>query len=374
MTEQILTPETLTFEHIKAWSGDEMKKHMSSPLREAIYRVVQSRSLGEVEAVAAAQAVNEPIVSDPVVAPVDPVVAPVAPVVPVSTKVIVDYQVKDDDGLPLGRPTHLEADSQEEMTQKIIEAHTQATRAFHRLKKQKVTTLREHQTANLPAVPAPTMTDSELLIAAKDLKSDDPAVALAAHRKLNKAEADKQAEEYRIRLAEADEKNRAEKVSHAFLRNHVNDFNNCQANIELVKEYFVEHDLPWTADNLEIAFHDLEPKLAPVVPVAPTVAANPQPVVTVPAVPVAPPVVQPVVAAPTPVAAPANLAPAIPRSGVNGGIIPGQTSGVRPEVKPTGITIAEIRSWDGPTMRAKMRNPQLRAQIEEAVLAAQSRK
>jgi hypothetical protein len=274
-------------------------------------------------------------------------------------KIVLDYQVKDEDGNALGRPTHLEATSNEEMIEKMKEAHVQATRAFHRLKRQKVT-IQQSQ----PATPvAPSMTDAELIEAAKDLKSDDPAKIVEAHRKIAKVEIDKQE-------ANAAELRRQERVSQEFLANHKHDFNNCEANVNMVAGYFNEHKLPWTAANLEVAFEELESKLAPVVPVAPVPPANPAPVAPTPT---AAPVVQPVVTVPAPAAA-LNPAPAAPRPGVNGGIVPGQNSGSRPAATPQGLTMAEIHSWDGPTMRNKMRNPQLRADIERVIAENQTGK
>jgi hypothetical protein len=174
---------------------------------------------------------------------------------------------------------------------------------------------------------------------------------------------------------------RHEKVSLAFLRSHINDFNNCKANVEMIAKYLEENKLEWTTDNLELAFVAKESELAPVErPVAPVVPANPvvtvtptvvavpaAPVVTAPVVPAAPVVVQPVVAAPAPVTPPANPVVIAPRPGVNAGIIPGQNSGIRPAAQPTGLTAEEIKSWDAATMRKNMKNPSMRAQIEKFV-------
>ena len=66
-----------------------------------------------------------------------PVVETPAPVVE-RKKIVREYQVRDEDGNPIGRPTHLEAWSAEEMIDKMQTAHENATRAFHRLKKQKL--------------------------------------------------------------------------------------------------------------------------------------------------------------------------------------------------------------------------------------------
>lgn len=385
-TQEVVTPETLTFDDIKSWDGGMMKKQMAHPeMREAIYNVVRARSLSEVEATSAQEI--SPVVETVLTPEEQAAAAEIAykaaeeveaqrvateaaaaeqarkaaeEVTP--KKVVVDYQVKDEDGNSIGRPTHLEAATEDELRAKIIEAHIQATRAFHRLKKQKVS-FKEPT----PAATVVPISDVELLAFMKDLKSEDPQKQLEAVRKVNKAESDKQQAEYDKKLAEVQELRRQEQVSFMFLKRHGNDFNNCEANINLIKNYFLENELAWTLDNLEIAFHALESELAPVeAPVAPVAPANPEPAPAAPVVPTpaAVPAVQPVVTATAQVPAPVNPAPVTPRPGVNAGIIPGQNSGSRPAPAPKGLTAEEIRSWDGPTMRVKMRNPALRAQIE----------
>jgi hypothetical protein len=403
-TQETITPETLTFEHIKDWDGETMKKYMASPeMREAIYNIIRTRSLATVETAPAPETSSEPQAT---IEPTGTVETQSATERPKQNeqqdaqaqaeaqravaeqaeqarkaqetqrkKFVIDYQVKDEDGNPIGRPTHLEAETQEELIEKMKEAHIQATRAFHRLKKQKVS-FKEPA----PAPITSSMSDAELLAAMKDLKSDDPQKQLDAVRKVSQAELEKQRIEYEQKVAELNELRRQEQVSYAFLRRHQHDFNNCEANINLIKNYFIENELAWTLDNLEIAFHALESELAPVeAPVAPVVLANSESTsasaayvasanpVQAPAqvsTSAAPPAVQPAVTATAQAAAPANPAPVTPRPGVNVGIIPGQNSGSRPAMTQKGLTAEEIRSWDGPTMRAKMRNPAIRAQIE----------
>jgi hypothetical protein len=418
MTTETITPETLTFEHIKQWDGEAMKKHMANPeMREAIYNIVKTRSLAAAETTPAPEGFSEPQPTAESTATVETQSVTEQPKQDEQPKqgeqskqgeqpkqdeqaqaevqraaaeqaeqarkaqeaqrkkIVIDYQVKDEDGNPIGRPTHLEAATQEELIEKMKEAHIQATRAFHRLKKQKVS-FKEPA----PAPAAPSISDAELLAAMKDLKSDDPQKQLDAVRKVNQAELEKQRIEYERKVAELNELRRQEQVSYAFLRRHQNDFNNCEANINLIKNYFIENELAWTLDNLEIAFHALESELAPVeVPVAPVVLDNSDSTSAstasvAPANPVqapaqvstsaAPSAVQPMATATAQVAAPVNPAPVTPRPGVNASIMPGLSSGSRPAVTQKGLTAEEIRSWDGPTMRAKMRNPAIRAQIE----------
>lgn len=355
MTTEILTPASLTFEHIKGWDGQTMRKYLAMPeMRSVIYGLIQNRTLPEIEALPSAQPIPE-------VAPVPPVVPVVAPVVPVQEppkKIVLEYQVKDEEGNPLGRPTHLEAFTYEELVEKMRVCHTEATRAFHRLKKQKFTPK--------PVETTPVsvgMSDQDLLAAMKDIRSEDPTKALDAQKRITKSEVDKQLSKEREALRLQQEAARAQHASLTFLKNHINDFNNCEANNIVLRDYILENELDWTVDNLELAFTAKELELAPVVkPVAPV---NPPPVV--PTIVAAPTVAQPVVPAPAPVVPAVNPTSAQPRPGVNGSLIPGDTSAIRPAAVATGVTIEEIRSWDAPTMRLKMRNPALRAQIEKAL-------
>lgn len=377
MSTTQVTPETLTLAHVAKWDGTEMRKHMAHPeMRTAIMEILKGKSLDDVHA-AAVQPVDVPVTPTPEEqAAADAEVARLAQVeadrvtaeqaaqelarvaaeeAAKPKKIVLDYQIKDEDGNPIGRPTHLEATSEEEMRQKMIEAHTQATRAFHRLKKQKISFKQPDQTS----APAP-MSDQDIIAALQDVQSKDSSKADAAQQRLMENE--------RRKAAHETEQIRQKGVSLEFLKKHLHDFNNCQANVQLIGSYIEENQLVWTLDNLEIAFNALESELAPVVkPVAPVTPVNPAPVTPAPAVATqtTPPAVRPEVIVPAPVTPPANPAPAQPRPGVNGGLVPGQQSGSRPVAKPTGLTAEEIRSWDGPTMRKKMQNPAIRAEIEK---------
>lgn len=369
MTEPQLTPEALTFKHIQKWDAAEMRNQMAHPeMRNAIINLLKNRSLSEVEQLANPQ--NPPPATDATVIVFDPATEGAAKAAEEAARIAaeeaakpkvfsVDYQVRDEKGNPIGRPTHLEAPTEEGLRAKLIEAHTQATRAFHRLKEQKTTFKQPTQSP----VHTEKISDDELKQALNDIRSEDPKVSAEAQAKITLEERRKAQEAQRLYLEE--------QASYAFLRKHIHDFNNCEANVKMIDEYIKENKLEWTLDNLELAFIAKESELAPVVqPVAPVTPANPapavSPVVTTPAVPVA---VQPVVPAPAAPAVPNNPAPAVPKPGVNGGVVPGESSGIRPPAKPTGLTAEEIRSWDGATMRKNMANPAMRAQIEAFVAA-----
>jgi hypothetical protein len=387
MSQEIITPSTLTWDIVNSWDGPVMKNHMANPeMRAAIIKVVAERPFQEVQDLAIRQEASESAEQIPVSptpeevasaeqqrlaaeAEAQRLVAEAA-----KKKIVVEYQVRDEKGTPIGRVTHLEASSQEELIEKMKEAHTQATRAFHRLKQQRVQSFRDINNQPAPSVQPAQMSDADVLAALRDLKSDDPQVQLAAHRKLNAAEIAKVKAEAEAKSAEDREQARQQAVSFEFLKNHQTDYRNCQANTDLMREYFREHELPWTVDNLEIAFLALEDRLAPVAEsTVETRPANPAPTSQSAATPTAAPVVQPAPTVPVTQVPPANPVQAQPRPGVNGGIVPGQNTAPRPSTRPQGLTIEEILSWDGPTMRAKMRSPQ-RAEIERVTREAQLRR
>lgn len=264
---------------------------------------------------------------------------------------VYDFQARDEAGNPIGNRTHLEASSQEELDQKKEESYLNAVRAIDRLKKQKPTFRKETPIQ---------ATQEELDAAAKDLASEDAAVRAAAVRKLAGAEAE--VERAKTRLAE--ENARQAKESYAFLRDHLTDYNNCEANNVILAQFLSDNNLEWTKENLDIALGNVESQLAPVIvrsapaPVSAPPEVNPpapaQPAATATAAPAAAPAapaapatpaaaepVAPVVPAP-PVANPPVAAPAR-RPGVNAGIVPGSTlSGVAPAAKTPAQTRTEL--------------------------------
>src|SRR5258708_18680360 len=128
--------------------------------------------------------------------------------------------------------------------------------------------------------------------------------------------------------AELQEMYRQEQVSFEFLARH-KDFNNCEANVGLIKAFFQEHQLEWSLENLERAFSELKSQLAPVPGVVTTQPSAPEP----------PPPPVPV----TPV--------------------------VQPAAELSGLTMKQIDSWDGPTMRKAMANSVTRKQIDQCLAA-----
>ena len=298
---------------------------------------------------------------------------------------VFEYQVRDNDGNPVGNKTHLEASSAEELEEKKQESYRQAVLAIDRLKKQKPTFRQPEPIA---------ATQAELDEAATNLVSEDPKVRAAAVTKL--ASAATAAERAKTRLAEINAEQAKE--SYTFLRSHIGDYNNCEANNNILAKFLEDNNLEWTAQNLDIALGNVEKQLAPVirreaaVPVPDPPPANPaqvaQPVATATAVPAAAPAATVAPAAPAP-AAPAPVAPAAPaapaanppaapakRPGVNAGLVPGSTlHGVAPAAKTAAQTRTElIKELKGMSAEEMKRRHKLDPKFYEKVNAALAKK
>jgi hypothetical protein len=318
-----------------------------------------------------------------------PVAEPVAsPATAERKKIVREYQVRDEDGNPIGRPTHLEAWSAEEMIEKMQTAHENATRAFHRLKKQKLQFNEKEQNRLL--------TPEEIkAAAAKALEAKDATEA----EKIVRSVLDSTFKQKELELQQQREFQEGVKIGNEFVMRHLYDFNACRANMVALGEYLKEHGLDFTLDNLEVALVDLQEqgdKLAPVqrraeaqrpveqatnTPVttaAPTVAA---PAELPPAAPaaatatvVAQPTVeqtasQPAVAATVTTPVVANQPTTTRRPGVNGSLPPGTMSANRPSaVDPAQARkefMRELKTMDPQVMRKKLAtDPQFVKQLQ----------
>jgi hypothetical protein len=172
-------------------------------------------------------------------------------------KYVQDYQAKDENDQPIGKPTHLEAETPEEMFEKLQIAHISATqalarqnRAFNELRARKLTPAP-------PPVVRPVLTpDQERQFANQVVQ---PETAKDAIRKLNGTED----LEERIKVIE-DERAyvRGQNTANTFMRNHLHDYYSCEANSVAMKDYLKNNNLDWTVDNLEIAFAAIGDSLA----------------------------------------------------------------------------------------------------------------
>lgn len=303
----------------------------------------------------------------------------------VANRYVEEYQVCDEDGTAIGRPTRLDARTLPELASKKREAHENATRAFHRLKRQKLS-FKQEKTV---------LTPEQISEAARvALESKDPAkVTDVIHQVI---ETEYQQRERDLKQKENLAEGRA--IANEFMRRHLPDYFPCEANNKALGEYLDAHKLDYTLDNLEAAFEDLVEqgdKLAkaektvaaipapaaanpvaaaavatpvtPIIPVTETPAAVPVSETPVPAQPAA--VVAPVVeaTAPTPAAA-HNVQSAARRPGVNGAIAPGSLSAQRPGTVDPALTRKEflqtVKKMDPGTMKKKLKtDPQFVKQL-----------
>lgn len=163
------------------------------------------------------------------------------------TQVVIEYQVVDEENKPIGRPTRLWASSIIELLGKVRNAHENATRAFHRLKIQKLTFEKREQDRVLSV-------EEMKAIATKALEAKDAVEAEKIVRNLIATEYSKKDEE----LRQQREHEAGVAIGNAFLRNHIDDFFVCEANNKALGRYLKEHRLEFTLDNLEAAFLDLK--------------------------------------------------------------------------------------------------------------------
>jgi hypothetical protein len=266
-------------------------------------------------------------------------------------KIVYDYQVTDEQGNPIGRPTHIEAWSPEELAEKLKKAHIEATRYAHRLK------TRRDQAVYKSAEPA-RMTDAQIAAVAVELESEDKAVQEAARKRIED-DAKLVAKKQSVDQDALDRENvRQSAVSLEFMRNHVRDYNPCKANGQIIGDYIRNNNLEWTVENLELAFLETESQLVPVAEPAitkPAPAANPAeqaPTVAPAAIVAAQPAAQPTI--------PAGVAP--PRA--SGGIEPGvTTTGRQPVAQTPRLTKADVRKWTPAEMRKQLKDPKVLAEF-----------
>jgi hypothetical protein len=371
-----LTLENLSIHDIRGWNGSQMREYMKKPgwdvkIRELIFDAQQPVQPEPVVDAAAQQAAAE---TERQRVAAEQEAARKAAEAARPRRFVADYQVKDESGNPIGRPTHLEASSEEELRNKIINAHVEATRALHRWRNKAVT-------HNPPPVEPQQvgMSDQELLQAINDLK--DPVKAVEAQKKISKSEFDRNLDPLKKENELLRAQISAQEVSRKFLQLHKNDFYNCQANIEKIAGYIKDNDLEWTLDNLDLALEAKESELAPFPsqqPVPPP--ANPvKDVVADTATQAAK--AQETAAAAASSATTQQAAPVQqntqPRPGVNGGIVPGESTATRPVTPQTPtrrFTFEQIAKWNAEEMKKHMRNPSEKAEIQEIILERNARR
>jgi hypothetical protein len=238
-------------------------------------------------------------------------------------KFVQSYQVTDEEGNPIGRPTILQAQTAEEMFDKMREANIAVTRALNRQNKALID-LKSRKITPLPAPKAPPVTPEE--------KSADF--------------------ENRLQVAEA--KARGAELSamtYRFCMRHKFDFYPCQANSDVVFGWLAANSLETTDDNLEIAFYNVEA----------TLAKDPKEVVNN---------VEPTNDLPT--NDPPTNEPPVPtvKRQPSFGIQPNTGSGHRPTGGPAGMTkkdVYELLRKNPVEYKKRLRDPKKKAELDAAL-------
>ena len=321
------------------------------------------------------------------------------------TKIVKEYQVRDEEGNPIGRPTHLEADSWEEMSEKQQVAHENAVRYAERMKKRAAL----RPTPAVPQAPIPILSDEQRKAFEAEAQTEGPKAEIAKS-KLEVDDANKE----RLQARQINEQAKIERESILFIKAN-KDFYPCVANASIMSEYLHAEGLEWNAGNLEIAYEKLASKLTsrPVEEtVAPVVPANPAPVVPTPqpaaATPAAPAVVpavenipqtppannspvvaasvvatepstkvEPVVPTPSETPAPPAVNPPAPVKRPASGIEPGSLHGARRQTTPVESaqkSVSEIKREIArmplDVFKKNLRNPKFREMLKSAGIQA----
>lgn len=375
-------------------SSEEGRKIASEMLNDPDYTPVSKRQpspeeaaqIAADEALAAQQAAVQEATRAAVVAAEEAAkVAP--PVVEEKKKIVIEYQATDEDGKPIGRPTHIEGWSNDEVIEKLKNAHVNAVRYAERVKSNRF----KQSAAAVQAVETSAAVrqakEESAKLAEQAVQEKDPAKMREAVQKSIQAERE-------AKIAEETIKQHCAIIAETWMDDHKEDFVPCLASSEILGEYLKANNLQLTYDNLEKAFQATKTRLPkvekqPAVEVTP-VAAVPNPPAAAPAAsvtlvaPIAPPVTsaaepvsatpvtpQPQATAPTTTPAAATIAPPARRPGVNGSLPPGSMSAARPTevAQPTNTRadlLKAIAKMKPEEYRRKLRDANYVKQLEAA--------
>lgn len=261
-------------------------------------------------------------------------------------KLVKDYQATDEDGRPIGRPTHLEAKSWSELSAKETAAHVNAVRYAERIKSNRFKQSASAMNVVERGAAAKQASERSAQLAEQAVNEKDP-------EKMKQAVKESVAAERQAQEAEEAARQHGKIVAETWMADHVEDFVPCKASSSIMGDYLKANNLSMTYDNLEKAFKAVKNQLPkPEVDAASAPSANNTPTVATETNPVVPASIPPAaapVAATTPVSQPqaspqasataptstpvtANQPTVTRKPVVNGGLQPGTLSAARPEV------------------------------------------
>jgi len=282
-------------------------------------------------------------------------------------KWIRSYQPKDENGYPIGPPQKFEADTREELIDKLAAAHENASAALYKTRQQvKLGTMLEPDPEEpiLTFEPRQLSADERVKLT-KDLS--DPAKAADAHRTLLEAELGAPIETVRASLREGEIAKRVTSIQQAItqFKSETPDYVECELNSGNMKKYMEKNKLRYTPKNLKIAFEDLKNSSlltlrAPQAEVPPSA-----PVPPVAAAPVPPAVIPP--AATTPPEIPAQVTEVRPKNSSSGlgreNTSAAPAGGTPPQT--SGISIRDINKMSAAEYNEKLRDPEFCKAVEK---------
>jgi len=284
----------------------------------------------------------------------------------VPKKWVREYQPKDENGYPIGPPQRFEADTQQELIDKLAAAHENASAALYKTRQQvKLGAMLEPD----PEEPINTyeprqLSADERVRLTKDLS--DPAKSSEALRTLLEAELGAPMEAVRANQRETEISKRVAAIQTAIaqFKNDTPEYVECELNSGNMKKYMEKNKLRYTAKNLKIAFEDLKnsslltlqaPKAAVTEAVTPVV--TPAPVV--------PAAIPP--ASTTPPEIPAQVTEVRPKQSSSGLGRENSSAGPTGPTPPqtAGITIRDINKMSASEYNEKLRDPEFRKAVEK---------
>jgi hypothetical protein len=252
-------------------------------------------------------------------------------------KFILDYQATDGEGNPIGKPTHLESDTPEEMFEKQKAAHINAVRALDKQNKAFESLKSRQLTPKSQPIKPVELTTDQTIQATADLQN--PQKAQDALRKLTGIEN----LESRLKVAEAKAVAADQKAAaYQFMISHKGDYFPCAANAKVLSDWLETNNYDFTADNLEIAYAQVDDNLAQ----APRASSNADNGTSI--------------ASPEAIRQP-NL-----------GITPGAGSGVRIQ-RQTGLSrkdVLKLAKENPAEFKRRLRDPKLKADMDAALAKA----
>jgi hypothetical protein len=164
-------------------------------------------------------------------------------------KIVRDYQVEDEQGKPLGRRTHIEGWTNEEIFAKYEAAHTNAVRYAERLKKR--LDLMDQATKTQQSAAVAAAEADQAIVAAK--KENDPIKFTEAVKKTSVAERETEA-------AKRAAAQYASIIIESWMDDHKEDYVPCEASADLLNQWMGQNGLQLSYENLEKAFQATKAK------------------------------------------------------------------------------------------------------------------